>query len=436
MFSGKSKLSPAGKMVIPSLAKGFFLSLPILGLLLLLLTQADPAFAELNRQFFSNMGERIFLSLFVFLILFGLGISRVGEMMEKKAAQLKNPLGKALELTVILGGIVFLFAAFISVQFQYLFSKVGERELHRLGITSLTYSEYVRKGFFELVIVSAIASVVIIYVLPSLHRLKGKAKLLVQGLSALLTLQTGLIIFSASKRLWLYANAHGLTRARLLGFIALIWLSALLVLFLINVFRQLKRKQYFLPALSLTVLMFFSLNLINLDGLIADKYWPTVNNEIDYYYLVNLSTDAAFAWPEIVEKLDQQLTALEKAEEITPEESRQLFWIKINLDSLKRQTSFLMNKYGPIESLVEKYKNHSLPAKILSLRKWQSGSIMEQEAYRQVIKDKDLTDKINNLIERSSQMEKRIEKEIKTLPYMPPTPPLDRPLKPPLLIGN
>src|SRR5205823_3431807 len=57
-----------------------------------------------------------------------------------------------IELVVVLGALDALFLAFVLVQFRYFF---GGANLVETSAT-LTYSEYARRGFFELVYVAAL----------------------------------------------------------------------------------------------------------------------------------------------------------------------------------------------------------------------------------------------------------------------------------------
>ena len=51
-----------------------------------------------------------------------------------------------------------LFAFFLIIQLKYLFLHVEESDLKNLGINIATYSEYVRQGFFQLLIAATIAA--------------------------------------------------------------------------------------------------------------------------------------------------------------------------------------------------------------------------------------------------------------------------------------
>ena len=204
-----------------SVLRGFIITVPIFLILLVLLTQGDPIFGKLVGDIFKDIGERAVVSVIIFIFLLSFGITKIIETIIKKNTEQRVEKGKALELGVILISIISLFTIFIFVQFRYLFSGVGERELQKIGIASLTYSEYVKRGFFELILASALSSSVILYVLHFLKGLPERQKKYIRIFSGILTLEAGLLLVSSLQRLFLYANAHGLTRARIFGFVFL-----------------------------------------------------------------------------------------------------------------------------------------------------------------------------------------------------------------------
>lgn len=242
IFKHENSFESAQKDSTSALIRGLIIGIPVSLVLLFLLTKAAPIFGQLTQRFFTNIGERAVISLILFIILLGFGLSKFLEKVIAEAQTTHVPIGKSHELVIILGSVISLFAVFIIVQVKYLFSSIGEGELHQLGITSLTYSEYVRKGFFELLIASSIASGLIIYVFKYLHHLRDGQKILTQVSSGILTIETALLLLSAVKRVALYADAHGLTRARIFGFIFLIWLAVILLIFLIRVFKEMKKE--------------------------------------------------------------------------------------------------------------------------------------------------------------------------------------------------
>ena len=85
------------------------------------------------------------------------GVGAVRRRLASKRPSVQRPNGRVavlgpVELGIVLGLLNLLFLAFVIVQFRYLF---GGAELVRVS-TSLTYAEYARRGFFELVWVAAL----------------------------------------------------------------------------------------------------------------------------------------------------------------------------------------------------------------------------------------------------------------------------------------
>lgn len=423
------------------LIRGGLIAVPLLIILTVILMQADPVFNKLTFDFLSNIGERLIVSLIIFIGLFITAIAKLLDIFKDKVSDTKLPLGKFYELALIIGGIVTLFALFIIIQFQYLFSIVGERELHKLGIQSLTFSEYINKGFFELLVASTIAGAVIVYILRSLHKLTGKQKKMIQILAAFLTLETGLLLLSAAKRDLLYADAHGLTRARIFGFIFLIWLGLMLVIFLMRVFKELDKKVLFVNVSLAALFAILSINFINIDGLIATTYKPTVNKEVDYVYITNLSTDGYKGWKEAVENSKSQTIHYSNDKDISADDSRLLFYNTETLDNLYRQTYYLINKYGNEEELIVWHKDRKpnligeymrtrnekdLPDYIKHSRGWQSFNYSEYQAYRYIIENKQLFLELPKLYDRSVEQKNAVPPAIQELT------PIDRSLDAPL----
>ena len=324
--------------IIKSLIKGLIFAVPVLIVLAIVLISADPVFGKLADNLLKNIHERIIISLLLFVPLFALSLIKLKEKVSFEKEEIKQLIHKGYELSVVLGGIALLFGAFIVVQSQYLFSSLGERQLEQLGITSLTYSEYVNKGFFELMIATVISIGVLSYVLTFIKRITGNEKKIIQVLSSAVILETFLIILSAAQRVNLYQIEHGLTRARIFGTIFLVYLTILLVIYLFHLFINMSQKKFFYSMVSSVLLFFLSINLINIDGMIATTYKPTVNKEIDYTYLSYLSPDAYMVWPEIINNIDSAVATIEtKRESMTDDDKRKYSYAKIELYQLEKK---------------------------------------------------------------------------------------------------
>lgn len=414
-----------------SLVRGLIITIPIFTILLLLLTHADPVFNKLVGDFLENIWQRILVSIFIFVGLISFGVAKLNERVSKE--EMSQETERSYELIILIGSLVFLFAVFILIQFRYFFSNVGERELQRLGITSLTYSEYVRKGFFELLAASTLASLVMIYVMKHLHNLKGRYKAWMQIISSTLILEIGLLLLSAAQRINLYQTAHGLTRARVFGFIFLVWLGLMLAILLIRVVKELKKEWLFnLTLLSSTVVL-LSVSVLDIDGLIAAKYKPSVNGEIDYYYLTSISPDAFESWNAGLLESKKVIDRLYPVKKLSAEDYRQLFWAKSTLYSLNNHINYLSDKYGSYQKFLEstKGKDEATKKKILKngnrIRKWQSFNLGGYKAYQYILENKNSFDQVPELIKKAEYLDSIISDDIRNIA------PLDRSTQPPLI---
>ena len=189
-----------------------------------------------------------------------------------------------LEWALPLGALVALFAAFVALQLTTLF---GGNE-HVLETAGLTYSQYARSGFWQLLAVAALTFAVI----AAAQRWAGGGGRLLTALLAALCLLTLVVLASALKRLELLEATLGFTRVRFAAHAALLWLGALFVLVLAARFAaplaaagDRRRHRRRVPAFALA----------DPERRIADanveRYERT--GEIDCDYLLRLGPDAA-----------------------------------------------------------------------------------------------------------------------------------------------
>ena len=120
------------------------------------------------------------------------------------------------EALVVLVAVDLLFGAFAAVQVVFLFG--GTDTLVAIG---MTYSDYARQGYFQLVGVVALAGLLVM----GAHHAVGRTRALVVAALALLAL-TGLILVSAAVRMSLYQGAFGWTELRFFVAASIGWLGA------------------------------------------------------------------------------------------------------------------------------------------------------------------------------------------------------------------
>ena len=122
----------------------------------------------------------------------------------------------ATEAIVVLVAVDLLFAAFAVVQVLFLFG--GADTLAAIG---MTYSDYARQGYFQLVGVVALAGLLLI----GAYEIAGRRRAVLGAGLALLAL-TGVILASAALRMRLYQDAFGWTELRFFVGASIAWLAA------------------------------------------------------------------------------------------------------------------------------------------------------------------------------------------------------------------
>jgi len=328
----KQKYGAAMKVLI-----GLGISLPLLLIVLSLLSEADSVFghflSEIPRMLFDlevmEVSFRGFLIAFVsvgtFAYLWSLQAPR------EESVEIPNPVPQeeklrwdGIILVTILVVINLVYMAFTIIQISYLFS--GAQTILPDG---MTYAEYARKGFNELVVVTIINFLILLTFMHLTSKEQPRVYRMVQILLSLLTVCTGFMLFSAYFRLSLYEEAYGYTVSRLLAHAFMLFLFVLFGIALVKIWRDgiSLIKYYAITGIAAYLL----LNYINIDVMIAknniSRYQES--GRIDADYLTRLSYDAV---PYLVPLLEDQGVAEsikygldEMREEIEDDESWQSF---------------------------------------------------------------------------------------------------------------
>lgn len=208
----------------------------------------------------------------------------------------RHRLGR-IEVGVILGLLALLFAAFVLIQVRYLF---GGEEAVRSSI-DITYAEYARRGFFELVA----ASLLLLPVLAAINW--GRAQdartfRLFLALAGTLVALLFVVMASAAQRLAMYWDAFGLTELRFYAAAVLVWLGAAVIWFMATLARR-RSGEFLAGAILLAVATLLLLDVLNPDALIARTNLDRVaaGHPFDASYAGALSADSI---PPLVERFD------------------------------------------------------------------------------------------------------------------------------------
>ena len=200
----------------------------------------------------------------------------------------------AIETGVMLGLLDLLFLAFVAVQVRYFF---GGSALVQ-ATTGLTYAEYARRGFFELVAVSTLVLPFLLFVHWLLRADDAQGQRLFQWLAAAQIALLFVIMGSAFERMWLYQEEYGLSEQRLYPTAFMGWLAVVFVWFGLTVLRG-RRERFAFGAMVAGFLLIATLHLLNPDALIArtNLARARAGHIFDARYAARLSADAT---PELV----------------------------------------------------------------------------------------------------------------------------------------
>ncbi|MBL8156997.1 MAG: DUF4173 domain-containing protein, partial [Anaerolineae bacterium] len=229
-----------------SILRGLVFALPVLAVFVILLGSADAVFARyvteavdsvrrlLGLEYIDDaIAQAIFTGALALIATGGLGYALArrldwaapapapkpaeGETADDDfAAELaveekRKPAFKLsmIESGIVMGGVVLLFAAFVLIQFAYFFGGRATLEL-----TGLSFSEYARRGFFELVAVSVLTLGMGLGLRAFTVRQGKTEETLFRALILLIVGLTGVMLLSAAQRMWLYEEAFGFTQLR------------------------------------------------------------------------------------------------------------------------------------------------------------------------------------------------------------------------------
>lgn len=225
--------------------RGALLGIPVMLVVGALLGVADPIF----RSWFNLSSLAQHLALLCAGAWIVLGLVRAASAAQPMPGLPHIPALGMAEAACVLAGLSGLYAAFVMAQFVAL-SGAG----HRILVTEgLTYSQYARNGFFQLLACAAITLVVLLSV-----RACAKADHpALRALSALTAVLTISVVIVAIRRLQLYEGAYGLTMLRLACLVSAAWIGVVFLLLAATIApRGLPRRR--LPAAVLISCLVFT----------------------------------------------------------------------------------------------------------------------------------------------------------------------------------
>ena len=204
-----------------------------------------------------------------------------------------------VELVTALGIVLALFVTFMAFQVNYLFG--GAAATEAMG---MTYSEYARRGFFELVAVAVLTLPLLLAADWAIDPSDRAARRRVRWLQGAFVGVLFVLLASALDRMRLYTAEYGLTELRLYTSAFMAWLAIVLGWFVGTVLQD-RRTRFAWGAAVAGWLIVGALHLINPDALIVEVNGAR-DRRFDAAYAAGLSADAI---PALLDVLRQEPAA-------------------------------------------------------------------------------------------------------------------------------
>jgi len=288
-----------------AITRGFVLGVPVVLVVGLLLAWADPIF----RSWFdltAVLRHLIFAAIGAWVVI---GLSRAASARQPSPRLRSAPTLGTVEAVFILGGLCGLYLAFVAAQFVAL-SDGGH---HVLVTHGLTYAQYARSGFFQLLACAAIT----LFVLLAVRACARPDHPAIASLSGLTVALTVGVVVVAIRRLQLYEAAFGLTMLRLACLVAAGWIGAVFLLLGASIPRRGLPRRHYAPVVVISGLVLIGLwGIANPASIVArtNVHRAVEGHRFDLSQVAVLGPDAV---PALV-------AGLGEADQISPAEANQL----------------------------------------------------------------------------------------------------------------
>lgn len=276
--------------------KALLIVIPITLLVLWLLTSADMVFGNYFSKIFkvfdyipnNNILQR---TIVVFLLFTYIGSTLIYSMNPEKTETKRKNLDY-VTIRLLLTVLNIIYVVFDIIQIRSLL-------LHHVGNT-ITYAEYARQGFFQLMFISVI-NLVIILLSKSTKETKYN-----KFMSISMIFLTLIIIASSFIRMYLYESTYGYTILRLGVYVILITEVLLLIPTIIYIFNH--KFKILRSYLYITVFVYTFINLFSIEKIITEnnikRYF--IKDDIDIMYLENYNYDNIPQLYELFKKTDDE----------------------------------------------------------------------------------------------------------------------------------
>lgn len=279
--------------IIKKMLLAIVCAIPCVVLLVIALSGADMVFNKKLLSIFDSASDVFSVKTFFHMIwavfagfyLFG-SVYCAHTQQSTPSEQRETARGDLIIINTILTSILFVYTVFVIIQFKYLFAGATLPE-------GLTYSEYARKGFFELLGLSFVNIAVIVCAMWLTSNHDGVWKHFNRMLCCYLCLVTVVLLVSSFYRMTLYTDSYGLTRLRLLVMGFLVFEAAGLAITFMYIIKP--KFNICLVYMVIGLVYYSIINIVPIDNIIAknhiQKHLEEGTNLPEYVF--TLSADAA-----------------------------------------------------------------------------------------------------------------------------------------------
>jgi hypothetical protein len=265
--------SPRARAVV----RGAVITLPVVLVFALLLSNADPLFALWREDIARLIANWDFVPRVVFFfVMLVVVLGAYGYVLRAKTVDDNLPVAEKTEPTqraallgaterlILVSSVALLFWIFLAAQVTYLFGNAPT-----VPGSGITFADYARRGFGEITIVATLSVALIVFT-ESYGESNGREGLL-RGVTFALVAALMLLLASAFRRVFLYEQAYGYTVARLYAQAYMIVMAVAILALAREVATRLDSGRLFRISLATAVATFAILVYWNHEGWIATQ---------------------------------------------------------------------------------------------------------------------------------------------------------------------
>lgn len=278
---------------------GVVIAVPLMMIVLLLLTSADVVFRDMADKVFENISIGNIFNILVritFLYFFSYILTAYLCKHTIREEVKDHRKGEPVLAITVTGMLSVLYLLFSVVQIVYLF--LGQLKLPE----EYTYAEYAREGFFQLLAVSILNLIIVLFVMSFFRESK-----VLKAVLTVMSLCTFIMIASSALRMIMYIQSYFLSFLRILVLWSLAVLAILFLGVVINIFKEsFPLFRYSMVTVTILYLMLafshpdYIIARVNVENMRGEgwehnkeDFYRTSTPYQDYRYLAGLNADAA-----------------------------------------------------------------------------------------------------------------------------------------------